>query len=629
MILFLDFETYYDHEYSLRKMTPAEYILDERFECICLGVAEGSEKPRLIDGPDVAAYLGALNPANTTTVTYNALFDNAILAWRYNFVPARMVDGLGMARALLSHSLRRFSLGSVAAHLGLDQKGDAIKDVIGHTRADIHRDKALWDRFGAYCLNDTSLLREIFVRLHPEFPSGEYAVMDAVLRCCIEPKLQLDVVLLEKHIGDIREEKAKLCAAVGADRDAISGNGSFVELLKAQGVEIEYKEGKRGQIPAIAKTDEFMTRLLEHEEPTVQCLAAARLGIKSTLEEKRSERLIVLSMLPWRDSARLIPIPLRYCGAHTWRLSGDWKINMQNLPSSRAKPSVLRRSLKAPPGHKLVVADLAQIEARLVAWFCGAQTLLEEFTQKNDPYSRLAEVIFGTAVDKTTMMGVARHIGKAGVLGCGYGMGPNRFYESVLKQSRAVLKQEQMDTLNDIWTPVLAEKSVYAYRNRYYQVRNMWSKLDGCLGTIWLGKVVGERRIGPITIGNHPGVNNYGYVRDPVGRQIRYGAPTVVDGEFWYNSGGVPNKIYGAALLENIIQFLARNLIFDTATRLRDVGLRFVHQVHDELVFCVEDEAVEASMAVIASHMRQTPGWCPGVPLDCEVHSGENYADCK
>ena len=39
--IFLDFETYYDREYSLKKMTPVEYVLDHRFEAIGCAVKEG------------------------------------------------------------------------------------------------------------------------------------------------------------------------------------------------------------------------------------------------------------------------------------------------------------------------------------------------------------------------------------------------------------------------------------------------------------------------------------------------------------------------------------------------------------------------------------------------------------
>lgn len=630
MLLFLDFETYYDREYSLKKMTPAEYILDPRFEAICMG-AESHDGgiQQLVDGPNIPSFLAELNPATTTTVTYNALFDNSILAWRYGFVPGRVVDALGMARALLGTHLRSLSLASVAKHLGLGEKGDELHEVIGMHRADIQQNRDLWRRFGAYCLTDTTLLREIFLTLHQEFPKSEYAVMDSVLRCCLQPVFHCDVALLQDHLERIRRDKARLCEVVGAHKDAISGNQSFIALLEAQGVTVETKEGKRGPIPAIAKTDKFMQDLLEDERPEVQCLAAARLGVKSTLEERRSERLIAISSLPWSNSASMMPIPLRYCGAHTWRLSGDWKINMQNLPSARMGDPVLRKALMAPPGHKIVVGDMAQIEARLVAWFCDCGLLATEFREKRDPYSQLASEIFGTPVDKLTMQGVARHIGKAGVLGCGYGMGPTKFYESVLRQGRSMLTSEQMDVLTGIWDTGLAENAVQTYRRRYFQVRGMWSKLDDALRGSWLGKLAaGDVVYGHIRITHRDGC---GVVIGPGGREIRYPG-TMQDefGDLWWFDGGIPKKIYGASLLENIIQFLARVVMFDIAMRLKEqTGLRFIHQVHDELVFCVPDRDVDVVVKTLGVSMRQPPPWCAGLPLDCDVGSAQRYGDCK
>jgi DNA polymerase len=634
VLLFLDFETYYDQAYSLRQMTPAEYILDERFETICLGAAFNGNNPRLIDGPDIGKFLKEIDPAKTVTVTYNALFDNSILAWRYNFVPHRMVDALGMARSLLGHRLRKFGLADVADCIGVGQKGDVLQDVKGMHREEIQRDKDLWDRFGSYCLNDTTLLREIFIRLHSEFPQDEYAVMDSVLRCCIEPRLHCDVPLLEQHLRALRDEKARLCDEVGASKEVISGNQTFLRLLHEAGVEIETKEGKRGPIPAIAKTDKFMVELLEHERPEVQCLAAARLGVKSTLEESRCERLIRIASLPWPITKSLMPIPLRYSGAHTWRLSGDWKINMQNLPSARMGDPVLRRSLMAPPGHKIVVGDLAQIEARLNARLWGGK-LLDQFKNHQDPYAALASVIFDMPVDKQTLDGVARHIGKAGILGCGYGMGPEKFYDSVLRQSRSMLKPHQMEKLHDLWTPSLARKSVETYRRENYTIQKGWWQLDsilktGFLAADWCKPEPEELDLG-ISIGHR---NGYGYVRGPGGREMRYGSPKFVvednRSQLYYFNGGIPHKIYGAALLENIIQFLARIVQMEIAERIRrDLGLRFAHQVHDELVYVVPDDVVEGACFCIADHMRTPPDWCADLPLEAEVTFGQRYGDCK
>ncbi len=144
-----------------------------------------------------------------------------------------------------------------------------------------------------------------------------------------------------------------------------------------------------------------------------------------------------------------------------------------------------------------------------------------------------------------------------------------------------------------------------------------------------MGKVVAADWVrGPIRISNRDGC---GVVAGPGGREIRYpGAMQDEHGEHWWFHGGVPHKIYGAALLENIIQFLARVVMFDIAMRLKNGhALRFIHQVHDELVFCVPDSEVEWVEAAIRGEMTKPPSWCPDLPLDCDVGSGQRYGDCK
>lgn len=103
----IDFETYYDKEYSLRKMTPVEYILDHRFEVTTCAVSIAGAPAFIIEGPDVAAWLAALDPADTCLVSHNALFDMCICAWRYGFVPRLMIDTMSMARAMIAHAQYR------------------------------------------------------------------------------------------------------------------------------------------------------------------------------------------------------------------------------------------------------------------------------------------------------------------------------------------------------------------------------------------------------------------------------------------------------------------------------------------------------------------------------------------
>src|ERR1700693_425154 len=135
-LLFLDFESHYDTEYSLQKMAPPNYILDARYETICCAVKEGMDgKPFIVDGPDFQEFIRGYDPADTTTVTFNALFDNCILAWRYGFFPVRMLCAMRLAMALRGHTLLSASLASVGKCLGVGVKGTTIENVKGMRRS--------------------------------------------------------------------------------------------------------------------------------------------------------------------------------------------------------------------------------------------------------------------------------------------------------------------------------------------------------------------------------------------------------------------------------------------------------------------------------------------------------------
>ena len=92
----LDGESYYDREYNLRRLDPASYILDPRFELIGIAVKEPGIAAYWIEGPDVPAFFASLDPSDIMTASHNALFDNCIWSYRYGFVPRLMVDTLGV-----------------------------------------------------------------------------------------------------------------------------------------------------------------------------------------------------------------------------------------------------------------------------------------------------------------------------------------------------------------------------------------------------------------------------------------------------------------------------------------------------------------------------------------------------
>ncbi len=301
-LLFLDFESYYDNIYSLRKMTPAEYILDARWETHMMGAAIDGASTQIIEAEDIPAFLQQFPPEDTMTITYNALFDNAILAWRYSYVPKRMIDCMGMVRLLRGHVLKGVSLETAADYFHLPAKGHEIAKVKGMRRAEIMGQPVLWEQYKDYCRKDVYLMRAIFNRLAPEMPKAQWKWMDLVLRACVEPQFVVDIEMLEQHLQDVIADKEELMRAANSDKETLMSNDKFAERLIELGIEPSMKPSPSN--PAIetysfAKTDEFMSGLLEHDDPAVQALAAARLGVKSTIEQTRSERLLAIAKLDW------------------------------------------------------------------------------------------------------------------------------------------------------------------------------------------------------------------------------------------------------------------------------------------------------------------------------------------
>lgn len=629
-ILYLDFETYYDSIYSLRNMSPAEYILDPRYETILCAVAVDNQPSRTVSGRDFPNFISQFNPATTDTVAFNATFDNSILAWKYGFVPRRIYCSMALARTLRGHLLASASLASVVKLLGLRDKGTALLKTIGMHGAQIQADPNLWREFCEYADLDNELSREIFVRLIPELPTLERHTMDQVIRCCVEPRLVADTALLESHLAEVRREKNDLLQLANAPMEEFSSTPKFVAMLEKLGVEVEYKTSPKGNtIPCFAKTDAFMEELQGHPDEMVRAAAMARLGVRSTIEETRGQRMLSITRLPWPVTVRgNMPIPLRIAGAHTLRLSGDWRMNMQNLPAGRGgSTSQLRASLRGRAGERVVVGDLSQIECRLNAWFCGETGLLQLFRDKQDPYLALASLIFGYPCNKKDHP-IERFIGKTGELGLGFGCGHEKFYTMVWRMARQLKMTAQIE---NIWTPELADKSVKTYRNTHPNIKAMWRLLGEILHTAWLGGA--PRQVGPVTI-------REGEVIGPGGLTMRYkpiqpnedpdlDGRSLLDVQLRFLYGGRSHRIYGAKFLENIIQFLARIVIMAAADRLYSQGLKFVMQTHDELVFLVPEAETEAAKALIYKELTRPPYWALDLPVDAEVGDGETYGDAK
>ena len=587
------------------------------------GVAFDDDPVSIIDGPDIEKFLATLDPAQIALCSHNAQFDASILSWRYNFRPKLILDTLSISRTIIGNRLKRHTLKMVASYLDLPEKGSELENVKGMCRADIIAN-GLWVGFQDYCKNDTELCRSIFQKLAPEMPDEQFLIHDLVLRMAVDPVLLGDVTVLAEYYAEVdarREQtlaRAMLLGADGGKKDLMS-NDRFAALLMSFGVDpprkISVASGLRTW--AFDKRDEGMQELREHENPRVRDLVECRLGYKSTIEQTRAARLLNIAQLDFPAyGTGVMPIALRIAGARTHRLSGDWKCNFQNM----GRGSRIRDALVAPPGHQIIAADAAQIEARILAWYCGQTDLVEEFRSGADVYASFASKLFDRPINKDDNP-IERFLGKTAVLGCGYGCGPEKFASMV--KSLSALAGDPLDL-----APVEAFDIVDKYRRLNDRIKWKWD---------WLSKTVipylAYNRMEKIVDG--PVTFRHNEVTGPSNLKMHY--PKLyhngVTGNWLYDDAGMWNKIYGGKLIENIVQHLAYVYIMRVALRMETAAktyhARLVLQEHDKLVYCVPDQAVELLKGLLHQEMTSPPPWATGLPLATEVKVGRNYGACK
>ena len=420
-LITLDFETFYSQDYGFSKLTTEEYVRGDQFEVIGVAVKVNDGPIEWFSGDKeaTAEWLSQFDWENSFALAHNTLFDGAILSWHFGIKPKVLLDTLSMLRATDGTEVGN-SLAKAAERYGLGVKGTEVLDAKGKRRADFG--EAELKKYGEYCKNDVQLTYDLFQIISKHFQKNEIKLMDLTLRMFTEPVLQLNLPLLEQHLGEVKEKKEKLIADASADREVLMSNQKFAERLMQYGVVPPMKVSPTTGKPALAlaKNDEAFKALAEHEDERVQALVAARLGTKSTLEETRTERFINIAK---RGS---LPVPLRYYAAHTGRWGGDDKLNLQNIP----RKSPLKSAIVAPDGYVIVDADSSQIEARIVAWLAGQNDLVRAFEDGEDVYKIMASKIYRKPIEEISDQ--ERFVGKTTILGAGYGMGWKKFQAQLL-----------------------------------------------------------------------------------------------------------------------------------------------------------------------------------------------------
>ena len=593
--IYLDFETYYDTQVTLSKMSTVQYINNEQFKVWGVGIKVEDGETEWYNECDTPAILEQINWDNVALICHNTLFDAYILTQHFGYKPSYYYDTAAMSRGLypnMSAALKNCVKREFPNDESL-RKGEELINAKGVRDLDPELDAQI----GGYCIQDVDLTYKLFQSYSRGYPDKEFDLIDLTVRMFVEPKLILDRGSLTTYKDEIAIKTAAGIEASGTTREVLASQQKFAAHLEQLNITVPTKKspttGK--QIPAFGKNDSAYIQMC-NMYPEYKHVWDARELVKSRIEETRAQRFI--------DSCNpdgTFSIPLRYYAAHTGRFGGSDKINLQNLP----RGSKLRTALMAPQGQKLFIADLSNIEARMLAWLSKEGDLLDAFATGRDVYCEFASEIYGRTITKQDKL--ERYVGKTAILGLGYGMGHVKFQATLKTGSPSV---ELSDSA--------AQSIVQQYRAMYPNVPQLWSGMKDMLFEMITPKSNGMK-YGPLFV--RPNA-----LELPNGMHLKYPDLTYTRGEFIYKTERDYIRTHGPRLTENVVQALARIVITDQMLDVQSLPqLDIVLQVHDEIIAIGSETDSDATMKQIIEIMRTPPEWCSDLPLDAEGGVSQVY----
>lgn len=662
--LTLDFETYYDKEINLKKMTTQAYVMHPQMEVLMVSAKFNEDPVQIIDGEQIPTFFATVDWSNTAVIAHNAVFDGSILYWRYGVRPAMLIDTMSMAQALGvptiagSASLATCIRLLQEAGYAVPPKGTEVLDALGKRRADFTPQQ--WAAYREYCKNDTDITWFLFKVLRQYLTDEEMRFQDIILRCYTEPRLTVDIPTVEYELNRCRtykaEQLAEVCKMFGTTQDNLSAllrsNDKFAEVLRSIGgvTEEEAEQGKSGTfiIPtkvsektgkttwAFGKTDVAFKELCEHDDPKIQAVCQARLAAKSSIDETRCLKFLEYG------SYGFLPMGYKIGGAHTNRMSGGsaGSANMQNLPSGRreGQSDLLRRSIIAQGNSVIVNYDASQVEARTLAYVANQTDVLGVFASGGDVYSFAASKIHGIpyqeivdgrkssdpeTAHKYSMM---RQYGKTATLALGYGQGAQGFQKYALVNTGINMTMDESAT------------TVRAWRDANSFITGFWRMCDQALATMVAG--------GQMYFGGPDGKlffadgNRYIFgrkvagIRMPNGLWLNYPnlsadftnprRPQYFYDKCGYNGKPLKTKVYSGLVAENITQALAFAVMKTQAVWIAQY-YPIVMNTHDEWCIVVPREQAEVAADYMHRCMCTAPDYIQGIPLASEGGWAQSY----
>ncbi|MEX3556140.1 MAG: DNA polymerase I, partial [Burkholderia gladioli] len=315
--------------------------------------------------------------------------------------------------------------------------------------------------------------------------------------------------------------------------------------------------------------------------------------------------------------------------------------------------SAIRGCIVAPEDHKLVVADLSNIEGRMIAWLAGEEWKLQAFRDfdvgtGHDLYAVSYANAFAITPEevmenKKSGDGLMRQIGKVMELMLGYEGGVGAFLAG------AATYGIDLDAMAVAAWPSIPD-DVRAEADRYLasrmkrrdgsfglsprtfivcdSLKRLWRRAHPAISAFWpalaQAAMMAVLREGAVQTCRGIKLQRKGAwlrIQLPSGRLLCYPAPQLDDtgklsymGVNQYSRKWSRLKTYGGKLAENITQAAARDVLASSMPRIEAAGYRIVLTVHDEVLTEASD-LPEFNPRALAALMATNPSWADGLPL--------------
>lgn len=639
-MLYIDFETrsYCD----LTASGSWRYAQDPTTEILCMAYAFSDTEPKIVIGSELPDIVALHIDMGGIVEAHNAMFERAlwesICVKKYGW-PEIKPEQWRCSAALCARWGVPRDLKTAPGALGLDQSKDAegraimlqlckprkTKDGLAYVE-----DANKFERLYEYCLQDVQTEKAISKCFQQDFAFEQQVwALDQRInyrgvpidRTAVENALEL----LALYTDELDKEARKITGGL-----AISQRDKILAWASDKGVSLPSltKEAVADCLTWVQ--DKEVKRILEiRAQYKTSTAKYERLQSSMSEGDRIRDAFVYYGALTGRWSGRLAQfqnLPKGSVGAKDIDAVVDSvvkkdvdAINAHKTPPMEQLSSCLRGMVAAGPKTSLYVADFAAIEARAIAWLANCDLALNQFKKGEDLYVTMAAKIYKINAGEVTKD--QRQLGKAAVLGAGYGMGHKTFYKTCASWGMQVSEQ-------------LAKSAITTYRSVYCEIRDLWRYTElAATNAIRYGLPVNA---GLVTWFTH---NGNLHCKLPSGRSLTYrnaklrAVETLWGGEGYEitymgskekGAKWVPISTYGGKLVENITQAIARDLLAESMLRLEAAGYDIVMHIHDEVVCEVPDNA-NKSLGEYELIMSQIPAWAEGMPISVEGWVGKRF----